>query len=493
MGAAASPLNELDAAVRASHTLSLSAEFDIPGGSTIQATIYAYRSRHELWVNSNFWEVTKSGAIQNQHHTRQKDVTAALQHLAKTHPKAALRLDSVKVSVAQGSTTAAKLKPVFAQALHEALGLPVPTADELKAAVKASRAAKQDADAGLIELLRSGPEGVKNFNKLSAEKRARADLRKADFKGLDLSGAKFDGARLDDADLSGCNLTGVRFENNGSRSSLAGAKFLGADLTDAWLPGCKPAGADFTNAKLVNANLRNTSYRGAVFHGADLTGADFGYGDVSGADFTGSTLTGATFDKARFDEHTKWPKGFLIPHDLTWKGAGADPRFAPTKKEKKLPPPTDFAGFLDRLGKSTDAAKLKKATSMLKADRFRLFAKVTDEHLVGVVKSQSDGELVYSCKLTSGGDYACCTQNLNVCGGLRGSPCKHLLVLIVGLTKAGELDPATAHAWTQASRGKKFALDKDAMTETLLQYKGAEAGEVDWRPTETIPEDFYAM
>ena len=31
------------------------------------------------------------------------------------------------------------------------------------------------------------------------------------------------------------------------------------------------------------------------------------------------------------------------------------------------------------------------------------------------------------------------------------------------------------------------------MTETLLRFKGAEAGEVDWRPTETIPEDFYAM
>jgi hypothetical protein len=31
------------------------------------------------------------------------------------------------------------------------------------------------------------------------------------------------------------------------------------------------------------------------------------------------------------------------------------------------------------------------------------------------------------------------------------------------------------------------------MTEAFLQYKGAEAGEVDWRPTETIPEDFYAV
>ena len=59
--------------------------------------------------------------------------------------------------------------------------------------------------------------------------------------------------------------------------------------------------------------------------------------------------------------------------------------------------------------------------------------------------------------------------------------------------RLGDLDPGTAHDWVQTSRGRKPALDKDAMTDTLLRYKGAEAGEVDWRPTETIPEDFYAM
>jgi hypothetical protein len=31
------------------------------------------------------------------------------------------------------------------------------------------------------------------------------------------------------------------------------------------------------------------------------------------------------------------------------------------------------------------------------------------------------------------------------------------------------------------------------MTATFPRYKGAEAGAVDWWPTETIPEDFYLM
>lgn len=148
---------------------------------------------------------------------------------------------------------------------------------------------------------------------------------------------------------------------------------------------------------------------------------------------------------------------------------------------------------MKRFEKVTDSAKLSKATAMLKAEKFRLYAKVEADHLVGVVKSQTNPDLVYSCRLGSDGKYSCGTQNLRACGGLQGSPCKHLLVLIVGLSNAGELDPATAHDWTQAARKKQPVFDKDALSETFLKYKGAEAGEIDWRPTETIPEDFYAM
>jgi hypothetical protein len=36
-------------------------------------------------------------------------------------------------------------------------------------------------------------------------------------------------------------------------------------------------------------------------------------------------------------------------------------------------------------------------------------------------------------------------------------------------------------------------MDRDNLATIFLKYKSAEAGEVDWRPTETIPEDFYAM
>jgi hypothetical protein len=130
---------------------------------------------------------------------------------------------------------------------------------------------------------------------------------------------------------------------------------------------------------------------------------------------------------------------------------------------------------------------------MLKADRFQLFSEVTGDHVVGVVKSQTDPSLVYSCRLASGGAYACCTQNLNVCGGLRGSLCKHLIVLLFGLVQSGELDAETAERWVVSAKTRKPALDKDLMSATFIRYKGAQAGEIDWRPTETIPEDYYAL
>jgi hypothetical protein len=167
------------------------------------------------------------------------------------------------------------------------------------------------------------------------------------------------------------------------------------------------------------------------------------------------------------------------------------------QRAKLNPTPTlpgfDFEAFMRRLDTGTDSAKLSKALAMLKAEHFQLFTQVTDDALVGVVKSQTDPDLVYSCRLNQDGSFACCTQNLRPCGGLRGALCKHLLVLIVGLTRAGQLDPVKVEAWIRESRTKKPLLDAGQMSETFLRYKGAEAGEIDWRPTETVPEDYYAL
>lgn len=155
--------------------------------------------------------------------------------------------------------------------------------------------------------------------------------------------------------------------------------------------------------------------------------------------------------------------------------------------------PVDLASFVKKLTAATDPSRMQKVTKMLKAERFQLFAQVEDDLVAGIVKSQTDPTLLYSARLASNGAFACCTQNLFPCGGLRGALCKHILVLVIGLAQSGQLDPTKAHAWATASRKKKPVLEKDPMSETFIRYKGAEAGEVDWRPTETIPEDYYAI
>ncbi len=87
-------------------------------------------------------------------------------------------------------------------------------------------------------------------------------------------------------------------------------------------------------------------------------------------------------------------------------------------------------------------------------------------------------------------------QDLGECMGLQGKLCKHILVLLIGLTRTGALPLDRAATWAQGGSRKaplRFPKAQDALAQTLLRYKGAQAGEVDWRPTETVPEDFLAF
>lgn len=153
----------------------------------------------------------------------------------------------------------------------------------------------------------------------------------------------------------------------------------------------------------------------------------------------------------------------------------------------------DFAGFLSRLYGDVDHGKLGRALDMLRKDRFSLYAKRDDARLVGVVRSQRRAGSVYASWLTFEGHYGCATPDLADCMGLQGSICKHLLVLVVGLARSGELPMIQALQWIHEAAAKNPRKNTELCAETFLQYKGAEAGELDWRPTETIPEDFYAL
>ena len=173
----------------------------------------------------------------------------------------------------------------------------------------------------------------------------------------------------------------------------------------------------------------------------------------------------------------------------------------PKTKSPTTPPQpaarTPWDDFAEKVATVTDGRKLAKALAMLKKEKFRLYAEVHADFVCGVVRAQSSDTRVYACRLASDGKYSCCTQNLIQCVVSGGSPCKHLLVLVVGLVKGGQLKPATALDWLHKARRQGRTKDgckpdKDVVTATFLKYKGMEAGEIDWRPTDTIPEDFYS-
>jgi uncharacterized protein YjbI with pentapeptide repeats len=470
-------LRKLGQAAAKAKNLSTSIKVDLGPGETVILSVikdrqYATRAGSE--------HQTKSGRVKDGAESPTAD--RGMLNLGDRWSLGTPRLDSVAITAQGSGVRADALKTLAVAAWCEAFGRPVPSEEE-RTEQESSSAADRDS---LLGALRSGKVGAWN-KRPERDRVAVGPLKGTDLSGVKLARANFKKLDLRNAKLAGANLSQAAFEE----AKLTDAVFDKADLTRANLVKVYALRASFAGANLTRARLRASNLKSASFAGANLTGADLIYADLTGADLSGARLDGAKLDAARFDDKTVLPAGFVPPKEMKWVGKGHRPR--PTAVVVAKPGVMDFNAFHQSLSAKVDPARMEKAKSMLKADRFQLFAEVTADGVIGVVKSQSTDERLYSCRLGAEGSFGCCTQNLNICGGLRGAVCKHLLVLMLGLAKAGQLDPATADAWVDASKAQKPEIDSDEMSEAFLKYKGAEAGEIDWRPTETIPEDFYAM
>ncbi len=85
------------------------------------------------------------------------------------------------------------------------------------------------------------------------------------------------------------------------------------------------------------------------------------------------------------------------------------------------------------------------------------FVEVFAGRLQGVVSSGSSGDRVYVSLIQAGtGNFYCSTNNNRPCGGLRGSPCKHLEALVTNaiaqygaerVCRAMGVPEDTASAW----------------------------------------------
>jgi len=419
-----------------------------------------------------------------------------------------IQYDSITVKSKGAALPSKELKKLALEAWCEAFEVPPPDYGELKAKDNARKSAVADLQNQLLQELRSGPDGVKNWNRRIGEQTgcsykkanlAATDLSEVYIYGLDFQASNFNSATMTKARLLNCDLRKSTFrEAHLELIELAAAtQFMGCDFTGATLTHAKLNGnftdCDFARAKLTHADLQGIGFAKCNFLDADLTGASFWLCDLRGADLSQANLDEVKFDRTSFDRGTKWPPGFEPPPDgLEFKGSGANPFVLREMQADAQSGPIDFETFVDHLSNNFDSDRIEKSLKMLKSEKFQLFSKVDEHSVVGVVKSQTDPDLVYSCRLKSDGQFSCCTQNLFACGGLRGALCKHLLVLLIGLARADELDPTKTYQWVIQSQAQNPELDKNAASETFLRYKGAEAGEVDWRPTETMPEDYYA-
>jgi len=340
----------------------------------------------------------------------------------------------------------------------------------------------------LIADLLGGPHGLRAWkSRSSAEKKIAAHLRKVDFSCADLidvnlfSGGLFDFGEsiFDSANLSNANL---------SHCILRSCSFRNSVMNNSCLTSADAGNADFTGATMGDANLSHGQFSHAKFCDVNLKGADLSYADFCGADLSDVNLADAKLLHTYCDEFTKWPLGFKQTSELVFRDGKNLVMATPAQ------PQMGFREFVSFIETELAAARVDKAIDMLKGESFQLFVDLNNDSIVGVVKSQTNWELVYSCLLRDTGDYSCCTQNLRRCGGLMsGTLCKHILVLILGLAQKKQIDVADACNWILASKEKKPAIDKDKMTAAFLRYQGAAVGEVDWRPTETVPEDFYTF
>lgn len=419
-----------------------------------------------------------------------KDMTAALTSMGQLWGHGEVEFDSIACKTKKSALKGKALIEAAKAAIGEVFKQEPPDEKVAKEKGKATRAKLSEQKAEIVAEMRGGKKGVTAFNKRDRDELTRLKLwqfRGEDFSGASMTGIELGKADLQKSDFSSANLSKATIRDGNCKD----AKFVKANLTSIKLNSTNCRNCDFTSAKLTRSNLDFADLQNANLQKADLTGASMWCTYLQGADLTGVHLDKVKkFDSVLFDLKTKFPSGFVIPEDAEFMGAGIDPR---SEKAGKVIPVAAVGGFDDfmlRMESCVESSRLKKAMKMLKSERFQLFSDVDDHQCVGIVKSQSDPDLVYSCRLNDAGQFSCCTQNLNPCGGLRGALCKHLLVLMVGLAKGEQIDAQTAATWVDASQQAKPKLDKDEMAEVLLKYKGVEAGDVDWRPTETIPEDF---
>lgn len=137
-----------------------------------------------------------------------------------------------------------------------------------------------------LKLLRSGPEGVAEWNR----------RRELGGEVPSLASAHLEGANLCGVNLLGLDLRSAILRN----AALVAAQFEGTQLIRADLKGARLAYARFSVASMILANMRDIDLERAYIIGSNLEGADLQGANLQLTTFIGVRLDGANLRGAKF-------------------------------------------------------------------------------------------------------------------------------------------------------------------------------------------------
>lgn len=415
-------------------------------------------------------------------------LSSVMTAIGKRLKGAELMVDSISVTSSKCPASNKKLKDLATVAWGTTFGAEPPSSEQLaqKAQkVREKRAAKANERDELLELLKQGKAGVLQWNKLFPRCSSRLfkksvlcdlSLDHLCLSSADFSNSSFDRSSLRNGDLSGTTLRGASFH----KCMLQAAQLTSVDASQASL----------RDANLEEANLEMGSFQEADLRGASLVGAKLFCANLKGANLEGADMSDCRTGDTKYDEHTKFPKDFQVCDGWVWAGTGIDSQITAAVTAAG---PLDFAGFVASVRGSVGDWLVDTALKMLKQKKISIYGDPADDAICGMVESQTDKDLIYACRIDANGDFSCCSQNLRPCGGLQGSLCKHIIVLVFGLVMNKRVSTAEALARILASRARKPELHKEVMREVFRHCTAANTGELDWRPCELVAEDYYGL
>jgi len=395
------------------------------------------------------------------------DWARALFDLEATQREATtLQVDTVRL-LPQALADELELLPV--QAVCELFGAHVPEALPVPRSLYTALAN------GVEAFLREG-EPARQLLRFADERErfALLSLAGANLAGIDLGG--MDLGRIDAAgvNLAGAHLTKVQLHE----ATLRDARLDRAVLKKARLDGADCRAATARAADLREANLKGSDWRAADLRDADLKKANLAQARLEGADLTGADLDGVQAHLTRYDAATVFPDGFQPQGG--WISTSGE----------LMSIPTDYPSLVQLLGYVLQP-RWSHVAPHVTAGLAPLWAEADADRAHAVVPAAVGATTFLACRITSAGRFQCATPDLTPCPDAADGVCRHVVCLVLSLVQRERLSAEDAARWLQRSLAHDVGLDRDALGEIFARY--AETIQADYRPNETLPEDYYAL